>query len=465
MTRRFGSTIALTVLAGCGGGYCGDVSVELDPDVPTKIDFAWEKKGEGRLEWGYDESYGTVVEAGSEDLHEASVLGAKQLREVFWKVVTTVGNNDKECEGTTDTLGAASSIADMFLDTYEPTEVSSEPYFIGAAMFDAATLFAIDRDASMVWFMPAEEDRLTTEITFKRGTNNPIYNVYADRYDTDLGTVKEITLGLDPVKETRIEWGHHFFTELPDGTITYTAIHAENVVPDGWSIDACDERFRIMEDGVEKCTVVGHDLVEVPPDGEPVILLSTFDVFDVVPWEDWDLNFYPQGQTWLHANAVNYDEERETYLWSFAGYDTVLEVDRTGSVVRSFGDFGDYKASMGGYARGEDGFNFQHDPHWTPDGNMLMFTYDHENGCYAIEFEIDDANKEMNEVWQFGRDEGLNVQALGQALRLENGNTFVNYGSTGILREVSPAGEVVWEAYTGSGTFFGNVYPFDSFYP
>jgi hypothetical protein len=96
---------------------------------------------------------------------------------------------------------------------------------------------------------------------------------------------------------------------------------------------------------------------------------------------------------------------------------------------------------------------------------MLMFTYDHENGCYAVEFEVDDANQTMTEVWQFGRDEGLNVQALGQAIRLKNGNTFVNYGSTGILREVSPAGQVVWEAYTGSGTFFGNVYPFESFYP
>jgi hypothetical protein len=316
----------------------------------------------------------------------------------------------------------------------------------------------------MVWYYPVEEGLLVTDARFARNSNDILYNTYAERYDVDIGAVRRMSIGHDEVDEIQLEWGHHFFQELPDGTIAYPAIEVRNIEPDGWDIELCNEKHRVTEDGVEKCAVVGHSLMEIPPGGDSQLVVSTFDLLPVVPYDDWDLNFYPQGQTWLHANALNYDEDHETYMWSFAGFDTFVEVDRNGNMVRSFGDFGDYEVTMQEYARGEDGFNFQHDPHWLPDGNILMFTYDKENGCYAIEFEVDEANKTMTEVWQYGRNDRLIVQALGTARRVENGNTMVNFGSSGVLREVTPGGEIAWEGYTDSGTFFGSTHTVFSLY-
>ena len=49
-------------------------------------------------------------------------------------------------------------------------------------------------------------------------------------------------------------------------------------------------------------------------------------------------------------------------------------------------------------------------------------------------------------------------------VRLDNGNTLVNFGSAGALQEVTPQGEVVWEARTRSGLWFAAVRPIDDLY-
>lgn len=459
--------LPLVTLAACQGSICEDVDVALDPDVVTKVDFSWDMEGEARIEWGYDESYGNTVDAGPGPDHEASILGAKPLSEIFFSVFNAKGNKEKVCEGVIETENTPSSIANIKLDSYDPSLASEEKFILGAAMFEDATLFAVDRDGDTVWYQPVDEDRLVTDVRFSRAGNSVLHNSYASRYDEDLGEIIELSLGNDLINSTRIEWGHHFFAELPDGTFAYTAIDVREVVPDGWSINACAKEHRgVNSDGEDTCMVVGHALIEVPPDGDPVTLTTTWDVFnyEVVPYDDWELGFYPQGHTWLHANALNYDDERQTYLWSFAGYDTFVEIDRSGNLVRSFGDFGEYKSELVEYPAGEDGFHFQHDPNWTEDGNLLMFVYDDDNGCYAIEFEVDESAKMLREVWSYGRNERLMVLALGTARRMANGNTSVNFGSTGVVREVTPSGEIAWEGYTDSGTFFGSTHWFSDFY-
>lgn len=452
---------ATAALSGCAGSICDEVEIAADPDVVTKLDVNFAAEGESSVEWGYDESYGNTAPLSG---GEGSVLGIKPLSEVYYKVIDLVGNKEKTCEGVIDIAQVPSQVANLHVEVNEPANQSSEPYVMGSMMFEHPTLFVVDRDGDMVWYHPTEEGLLVTDARFARDSNDVLYNGYAERYDVDIAALHRISMGHDEIEETRLEWGHHFFQELPDGTIAYTAIDVRAVEPDGWDIEECDEKHRVTEDGVEKCNVVGHELVEILPNGDAVTLLSTFDFLPVLPYDDWNLGFYPQGHTWLHANALNYDDERETYMWSFAGFDTFAEIDRGGNVVRTYGDFGDIKPTLQEYARNEDGFEFQHDPHWTKDGTILMFTYDKENGCYAIEFEVDESSNTMTEIWQYGRNERLIVQALGTARHMDNGNTMVNFGSSGVLREVTPAGEVVWEGYTDSGTFFGSTHTLNSLY-
>ena len=69
----------------------------------------------------------------------------------------------------------------------------------------------------------------------------------------------------------------------------------------------------------------------------------------------------------------------------------------------------------------------------------------------------------MVEIWSNASDQaGLTM--LGQAHRLESGNVLVNYGGKGIIREITPEGEVVWELSSPLGTWFGNARVADSLF-
>ena len=70
----------------------------------------------------------------------------------------------------------------------------------------------------------------------------------------------------------------------------------------------------------------------------------------------------------------------------------------------------------------------------------------------------------MTKVWEYGEGEEINGNFLGQAMRLENGNTLVNFGGAGMLREVTPDGEVVWEVSNELGYVMGNGEMIDDIY-
>ena len=60
-----------------------------------------------------------------------------------------------------------------------------------------------------------------------------------------------------------------------------------------------------------------------------------------------------------------------------------------------------------------------------------------------IEFEIDRETQTLTELWRYT--EGPEwPRSRGMAMRLENGNTLVNYGTAGVIREVTPDAETVF---------------------
>jgi hypothetical protein len=83
----------------------------------------------------------------------------------------------------------------------------------------------------------------------------------------------------------------------------------------------------------------------------------------------------------------------------------------------------------------------------------------------ALEYEVDDGAQLLREVWRHG-DEGTAVlaQYQGGVTVLENGNRLVNFGSAGVLQEVTVEGDVVWELKGSTGAAFGSVEAFGSYY-
>jgi hypothetical protein len=164
-----------------------------------------------------------------------------------------------------------------------------------------------------------------------------------------------------------------------------------------------------------------------------------------------------------YCNAVTWVPQDDTVLLSFPGPSTVVQIDRkTGALVGQYGsDPGSYAFSPADWQ-----LQFPHAPTITPQGTLLVsthlpgFPYDSTTpGPYQHafeEFDIDRANQKLTLKWAYRAGPEWPL-GKGMALRLANGNTLVNYGTGGVIREVTPdqqtAFEVKFDVATGDDFF------------
>jgi hypothetical protein len=76
-----------------------------------------------------------------------------------------------------------------------------------------------------------------------------------------------------------------------------------------------------------------------------------------------------------------------------------------------------------------------------------------------LEFEIDRVNEQLVEVWRY-TDGPEWPQAKGMAIRLANGNTLGNYGTGGVIREITPDKQTVFHVKfdtEGGDDFFNKM--------
>ena len=97
-------------------------------------------------------------------------------------------------------------------------------------------------------------------------------------------------------------------------------------------------------------------------------------------------------------------------------------------------------------------FEFQHFPNLTASGSLLVSS--HMPGCSRteqpvanqhafVEFDVDRTRKRLTETWRYT--EGPEwPRAKGMAIRLANGNTLANYGTGGVIREITPDKTTAW---------------------
>ena len=103
-------------------------------------------------------------------------------------------------------------------------------------------------------------------------------------------------------------------------------------------------------------------------------------------------------------------------------------------------------------------FGIQHFPNITAAGTLLVSSHlpphdTFENAVYPnehafVEFRINRDTKTLTEIWRYT--EGPEwPHAKGMAIRMANGNTLANYGTGGVIREITPdkqtAFKVKWD--------------------
>jgi len=166
-----------------------------------------------------------------------------------------------------------------------------------------------------------------------------------------------------------------------------------------------------------------------------------------------------------YSNTVTWVPATDTVMLSFPEEATIAEIDRkTGTLVATYG------ARAGSYAFSPSpwSFEWQHSASISTDGTFLVSSHLPSYDRFATaapnhhafeEFDVDRTNKKLTRKWLYGdgsTDGPEWAYSRGEISRLSNGNFLVNYGTGGVIREVTPDKKTVF--YVKFDVATGNDY-------
>ena len=198
--------------------------------------------------------------------------------------------------------------------------------------------------------------------------------------------------------------------------------------------------------GQSSVTVIGNILERISPASELLFSWDALDHLDIGSTDPLILQGLPNADSldFTHGNAIDVSADG-SYLVSLRNLSQVIKVNQSGSIVWRLGGVdSDFRFVNDPLGR----FSLQHGMRELPNGNILLF----DNGVShqppqsrAVEYQLDLNAMTATLVWQYDADPHLFGPFMGFTQRLENGNTLITYGALSVIREVNPAGDVVWE--------------------
>ncbi|MBN1335392.1 MAG: hypothetical protein JXB39_05480 [Deltaproteobacteria bacterium] len=288
-------------------------------------------------------------------------------------------------------------------------------------------MWILDRKGRMVWARQTPDRHWTLWATLARNGTDVLWDEFTYWSDWDGGASSKVhrwRLDGSEIAAYPTPGAHHAFVELPDDVLVWGA-----------------------------ASPVSESLMERDAGGTVRPVWSCTDFYEAI-----DVIGACQ------SNALFWNEAADSFLYSFYTNDFVLEVDRaTGEVVRQFG----HLAGSWSFDPEDAAFWWQHGVSYTPEGTLLLSTHSAEgNDELAVrEYALDDPARVLRQVWSFGVGLGVEARTNGEATRLPGGNTLHNYGSGGILKEVTPEGEVVWQVTFDSTRLLGHATWLENLYP
>jgi hypothetical protein len=444
MMRNETIAVVFLVLSGCSSAPSTDcLALVVDHSVhPNSASFSWVTAEAATLSVSYRVADGPLITRMISDApstgHEGSIHGLTSLSEVEYTMVAAFDDGTAStCQGSFTTDNLPPELPDLTVEIYDADQVSSERFFIGVSMNSEATFpFIINRTGEVVWYGDSADYYSAAQVEVARDGRGLLVGSYAFNRETDVGTLHRVSLFGEVLEETPLPGGHHFFKQISEDTVAYPSVDIRE-----WSYnDALVD-------------VVGDALVEIDSDSATEVFNSWDDLQPVVHDHFWG-NFYPQGSDWTHLNSIDYRASQDRYIISLPFMKSILVIDaKTGDILE---DYSDRTYTFEG-----DPLQDAHDVRLIDDNTLTLINH-YPNVTRAVEYTIDRTAQTITPTWAF--EDGVRATFMGQFFRLENGNRLINYGSAGVIQEVTPSGEVVWEVQSALGSWFGNGQMITSIY-
>ncbi len=250
---------------------------------------------------------------------------------------------------------------------------------------------------------------------------------------------------------------HHDLFETVDGTflsLSYVLSTADNFPTSLTDPNAPTETADIQDEPV----------VEFAADGSVLNEWSLAELLDPTRLSyDTFFPFAVFGWDWGHSNGVLHDPSDDSIIVSLRHQEAVIKFSRaTGDLIWILGPPDGWKPAFQPFLLTPVGVPFewqyhQHAPALTPNGTLILYDNGNfravpfdgrtpvanaDNYTRAVEYEIDEVNMQVRQIWAYGRDEGERVFAgfLGDVDWLETtGNILINHGGASFSDGVANA--------------------------
>ncbi|GEM_PF-2812150 len=410
-------------LLGCAVNDISWVRLARNPVSPTVIDVSWrsEDPGPSWVEFGTSEDYShatPVVDDGSDE-HSATLVGMPPGTDVYLKVFTELpGGTVASSWNRILTTGTVPDFITPGVVTVHDEDAVRDGLILLSHVGERGSVQLIDRAGHVLWALAIGVGSSAPGVVPTVDGGAFSFQVLSE--DREVGAGEILTVGLDGLvqQQTVLDGLHHAFGQHPAGTLAVFSTEIRDVEDHG--------------------PVAGDRVLGVAPGGAEAVIFDAWEQLELTPGDEWDSGFFPGAQDWTHMNGTTWHPDPARWLITVNGTEDVIEVDPDSGELTAL-----YSLDDAAYSPATAAMTDPHGPDWSLGGDLLLFGSD-EAQSWCSAYDVSEPGL-FTETWTHGRGEGLFAMAMGEARQLTDGNILCNFGTAGIVRELTDQGEVVWE--------------------
>ena len=411
--------------------------------MPTLVEIKWETSRPtlGQVRFGLTKAHTrkTPQSPTASQKHRALLKGLPASSDVWLEVVATPvdGSATVTIERKTRTGPLPAGLPVLTLSKYDKARASGGYTLLPINGVGGSWLAMVDGQGRYVWWTPIQDKIMSAHISRDRSA---VLLLQEGQSATSGGGILHIPLDGSATTLISAPGAHTDFVEFEPGK--YAVL--------GWEV-------RQVANGTRK--LLGDTIIEASKGAAAKVVWRVFDHFKPDLSVTYHKGWYqadPTVEDWSHVNGISYDAQQKSYfVTASGGLDLAMKITRaSGKVVWSLGEQGDVD-------RGGD-LTLVVGPHSVQSltDTILVFNRGRLSlgECSnATELAVDEGSKKATRKWSYKSSACYQVYFLGDADRLWNGNTLVNWSTAGHIEEVTAKGDVVWSLRAALGAGFGFI--------